>query len=169
MSSRIPESPHDGAEEDLGAVRARSEQVAAANDRHLLRALRGAVLAGIVLDLLVLLAALLLGGDGALAGALIGSALALVITLPTLASARAGVRQGPAAMAGIVLGAWLVKMIVLIVVLLAIQDVAGIARPWLGAALLIGAIAPAVIEAVMMTRTRPRLEVRDPGDPRGRR
>ncbi|UYG15971.1 hypothetical protein BRM3_10035 [Brachybacterium huguangmaarense] len=169
MSSRIPESPRDGAEEDLGAVRAHSEQVAAANDRHLLRALRGAVLAGIVLDLLLLLAALLLGGDGALAGALIGSALALVITLPTLVSARVGVRQGPAAMAGIVLGAWLVKMIVLIVVLLAIQDVAGIARPWLGVALLIGAVAPAVIEAVMMTRTRPRLEVRDPGDPGGRR
>lgn len=159
MNRPVQPSPdHD--DPGFRAERARSERAAAHNDRAMLRALVIAIGAGIALDALVILLAAVLGSEGAMPGALIGSGLALVVTLPTLLSARIGMRHGPAAMAGVVLGAWLAKMIVLVGVLLWVRTLPGIAAPWIGVALLVGAVAPAVVEALLLLRSRPRLEVR---------
>lgn len=148
----------DPAAAELAAIRARSQEAADANDRRLVRALRLAIGAGVALDLVVIAAALLLGGRADLLGALVGTGAALVVTLPTLLTAHLGRRLGPAGMAGLVMGAWLVKMIVLIVVLVLLPGEATVSRPWLGIALLVGAVAPAVIEAWLMTRSRARIE-----------
>ncbi|PWH05392.1 hypothetical protein DEO23_12450 [Brachybacterium endophyticum] len=129
------------------------------NDRLLMRALLRAILAGIVIDLLVIAAAATLGGAGALPGALVGSGLALLVTLPTLVSARIA-RPLPATSSAVVLmGSWLVKMFLLVIALLLLGDAAWLSRPWLGLALLAGALVAAVTEAVGMVRSRARLEV----------
>lgn len=142
-------APTDAA---IGAARAR-------NDRLLLRALLIAVAAGLVIDAVVILVAVLAGGDGAVAGALVGSGLALVVTLPTLGSALASRRLDPTGWAMVLMGSWMVKMFVLIIALLLLRDASWLSRPWLGVALLAGAIVAAVTEAVGMMRGRPRLEV----------
>lgn len=158
--SPVPDAPADPSAEELREIRDRSERAAARNDASMTRAVLVAIAAGLALDALVVLAALVAGGDGAVLGALIGTALVLVVTLPTLISARVGMRQGPAAMAGVVLGTWLAKMVVLIGVLLWVRTLDGIALPWIGYALLVGAVAPAVVESLLLLRSRPRLEVR---------
>lgn len=156
-----PSGPADAAAEaELDRIRDRSAQTAARNDAAMIRAVMLAILAGLALDALVVLAALLLGGEGAVLGALAGTGLALIVTLPTLVSARIGARQGPAAMAAVVLGAWLVKMIALVGALILLRGLDGLSSPWMGVALLIGAVVPAVVEALLLLRSRPRLEVR---------
>jgi hypothetical protein len=132
------------------------------NDHLIFRALLISVLVGIAADLVLLVCAMTLGGHGAPKGALIGSGLALVVTLPTLLTARLGRRLDPTGQAMMLGGAWLVKMFVVIIVLLLVQDDATLSRPWLGIALLVGAVVAAVVEAVTLVRTKPRLEVASP-------
>lgn len=144
---------------DPGVQRARSR-----NDAMMGRALLLAVAAGLVIDLVVIVLAATLGGDGALMGALVGSGLALVVTLPTLGSAVLSRRLPPMAWATVLMGSWMVKMFVLIIALLLLRDAEWLSRPWLGLALLAGALVAAVVEAVGMVRTRPRLEVAEVRD-----
>jgi hypothetical protein len=139
---------------DEGIARARRH-----NDRLLMRALLLAILAGIVVDAVVILLAAVLGGAGALPGALVGSGLALVVTLPTLASARIARPLPAASYAMVLMGSWLVKMFVLIIALLLLADASWLSRPWVGVALLAGAVVAATTEAVGMVRSRARLEV----------
>lgn len=153
------ETPAAPGSPDPGVARARSR-----NDALMSRALLLAIVAGLVIDLVVILLAATLGGDGALAGALVGTALALVVTLPTLASARLSRLLPPVAWASVLMGSWMIKMFVLIIALLLLRDAAWLDRPWLGLALLAGAIVAAVVEAVGMVRTRPRLEVAEVRD-----
>ncbi len=156
------ETPRPDQADGIRTARAR-------NERMLLRALLLAVVAGVVIDLVVILVALGVGKDGAVAGALVGSALALVVTLPTVGSALAARRLDATAWAMVLMGSWMVKMFVLIIALLLLRDAEWLSRPWLGLALLAGAIVSAVTEAVGMMRGRPRLEVApttpdDPGE-----
>lgn len=153
-------SPRTSAESGAENPEQSAGERAAANDRAMMRAVRRAVLAGLALDALVVLAAALIGGRPALLGALIGTGLSLVVTLPTLATARWGARGGVAGMAAVVMGAWLAKMVVLIGVLVWVRTLAGISLPWIGIALLLGAVGAAVLEAVLLLRGQPRLEVR---------
>jgi hypothetical protein len=132
------------------------------NDRLIFRALAISVLVGIAADVVLLVCAATLGGVGAVPGTLIGSGLALVVTLPTLLTARLGRSLDPTGQAMMLGGAWLVKMFVVIIVLLLVQHQAEISRPWLGGALLVGAVTAAVVEAVTLVRTKPRLEVASP-------
>lgn len=133
----------------------------AANDRTMMRALLLAIAAGIVIDLVVIVLAATLGGAGALPGALVGSGLALVVTLPTVLAARITRGLPPTAWAMVLMGSWMVKMFVLIIALLLLRDAEWLARGWLGVALLAGALVAALTEAVGMTRSRTRLEVAD--------
>lgn len=153
------EAPSEPTDADIARARAR-------NDRMMLRALLLAVAVGIVIDLVVIAVAWFAGDDGALAGALVGSGLALIVTLPTLGGALLSRSLPPMAWATVLMGSWMVKMFVLIIALLLLRDAEWMARGWLGIALLAGAIAAAFSEAVQMVRSRPRLEVGGPG-PRG--
>lgn len=134
------------------------------NDRRVTRALVTAVVIGAVVDLALIIAAVLLGGAGAIGGAVAGTLLALVITVPTVVTARLTRDLPPLAWAGAVMGGWLLKMLVLIVTLAVITDLEAVSRSWLGAALLAGALSSAVAEAWGLVRARPHLETVDPAD-----
>lgn len=149
--------PDPAVPSDEGMARARRH-----NDRLLMRALLLAILAGIVVDAVVIVLAALLGGAGALPGALVGSGLALVVTLPTVASARIARPLPGTSYAMVLMGSWLVKMFVLVIALLLLGEATWLSRPWLGVALLAGAVVAAVTEAVGMVRSRARLEVAEP-------
>ncbi|MGY5764901.1 hypothetical protein ACXET9_06855 [Brachybacterium sp. DNPG3] len=157
--ARATDAVGEPTDADIARARAR-------NDRMMMRALLIAVGVGIVIDAIVIALAATAGGEGALNGALVGSALALVVTLPTLAGARISRSLPPMAWATVLMGSWMVKMFVLIIALLLLRDAEWMARGWLGIALLAGAIAAAVTEAVQMVRSRPRLEVAGPGGER---
>lgn len=151
-------SPEPSAPADPSVLAARAK-----NDRMLMRALLIAVGVGIAADLVVLALAAVLGDGSALRGALIGSGLALIVTLPTLASALLSRRLPPVSWAMVLMGSWMVKMLLLIIALLLLAEIPGISRPWLGIALLAGALAAAFAEALGMVRSRPRLEVAGSG------
>ncbi|PVU83649.1 hypothetical protein DDP54_12320 [Cellulomonas sp. WB94] len=114
-------------------------------------------------DMLVLLAALAVLGVGAGAlvagrpgvwGALIGVGLALVFSGTTIISmlvtARASVQQ----LAAVVLGAWLGKVLVVIVVLALIQDRDFYDKPVLAVVLLVGVVGSAVLDYRAVSRGR---------------
>jgi hypothetical protein len=114
-------------------------------------------------DVLVLLAALaVLGvGVGALAagrpgvwGALIGVGLALVFSGTTIVSMLVTSRASAARLAAVVLGAWLGKFLVVIVVLALIQDRDFYDRPVLAVVLLVGVVGSAVLDYRAVSRGR---------------
>ena len=59
---------------------------------------------------------------------------------------------------------FMVVVLPLIIALLLLRYAEWLSRPWLGLALLAGALVAAVVEAVGMVRTRPRLEVAEVRD-----
>ncbi|MFC0673416.1 hypothetical protein [Brachybacterium hainanense] len=137
-------------------------EVRRGNQNRIQRALLAAVGVGILIDLVIIAIAALALGRPELHGALIGSGLALVVTVPTLVTARITRDREVMVSAALLVGAWLVKMFVLIIVLALLQDATSISRPWIGIALLAGAVAAAVAEALLLLRGRARLEVEPP-------
>ena len=114
-------------------------------------------------DVLILLAALaVLGvGVGALAagrpgvwGALVGVGLALVFSGTTIVSMLVTSRASAARLAAVVLGAWLGKVLVVIVVLAFIQDRDFYDRPVLAVVLLVGVVGSAVLDYRAVSRGR---------------
>lgn len=136
-----------------------AEEVRDSNHRAIMRTLVIAIAVGVLIDAVLIAAAAIWADTPAVLGALIGTALALVVTVPTLLSVHLGRHQSPLTAAAILAGSWLAKMFVLVIVLAALPDVAAISRPWLGFALLGGALAAAVTEAAGLLAKRPRLEV----------
>lgn len=126
------------------------------------RAVVIALAIGLGLDLVVLVLAASLGDRTAVTGALIGTGLTLVVILPTLAVVFLARRMTPVTMAAVVLGSWAAKMLVVIVVLLLVRDLPGVSAPWLGAALLVGAVSAVLGEGVLLARTRQPLDVEPP-------
>jgi hypothetical protein len=114
-------------------------------------------------DMFVLLAALaVLGvGIGALAagrpgvwGALIGVGLALVFSGTTIVSMLVTARASLQRLAAVVLGAWLGKVLVVIVVLALIQDRDFYDKPVLAVVLLVGVVGSAVLDYRAVSRGR---------------
>jgi hypothetical protein len=114
-------------------------------------------------DMLMLLAALtVLGvGIGALVagrpgvwGALIGVGLALVFSGTTVVSMLVTARSSVQRLAAVVLGAWLGKVVVVIVVLALIQDRDFYDKPVLAVVLLIGVVGSAVLDYRAVSRGR---------------
>ena len=114
-------------------------------------------------DMLVLLAALaVLGvGIGALVagrpgawGALIGVGLALVFSGTTIVSMLVTARASVQRLAAVVLGAWLGKVLVVIVVLALIQDRDFYDKPVLAFVLLVGVVGSAVLDYRAVSRGR---------------
>lgn len=126
------------------------------------RAVVIALMIGLGLDLVVIVLAASLGDGTSVIGALIGTGLTLVVVLPTLALVFLGRRLAPVTMAATVLGSWAVKMLVVIIVLLLVRDLPGVSAPWLGAALLVGAVSAVLGEGLLFARTRQPLDVEPP-------
>ncbi|MDO5645397.1 MAG: hypothetical protein Q4G21_06885 [Dermabacter sp.] len=129
------------------------------NTKALRRAFVIAVIVGVVLDLVLIAVAVAVGDARALNGALVGTGFALIATLPTLITAFWGLDGGFAALATSVLGTWVIKMFALIIAVLVVQGATWLSTPWVGIALLVGAVVPTVVEIGLLIRTRPRLEV----------
>lgn len=124
-----------------------------------------ALAVGLVLDLVVIVIAALGEDSTKLVGALIGTGLTLVIVLPTVAIAFIGKRMTPISMAATVLGSWALKMFVVILVLLAVKDLAAVSTRWIGLALLVGAVSAVAVEAALLARARQPLDVEPVADP----
>lgn len=114
-------------------------------------------------DMLVLLAALaifgvgigaLVAGTEGIWGALIGVGLALVFSGTTVVSMLRTSGSSPQAMAAVVMGAWLAKVIVVIVVLAVINDMDFYSKPVLAVVLLVGVIGSAYLDYRAVSRGR---------------
>ncbi|MCA5893831.1 hypothetical protein LEP48_10775 [Isoptericola sp. NEAU-Y5] len=89
---------------------------------------------------------LLVAGSAGMWGALVGVGLAAFFCATTIWSMQATVGSSPARMAAFVMGAWIVKVVVLVVVLALIQD-ATFYDPWVLLVVLgLGAIGSALLD-----------------------
>ncbi|MFE7604970.1 hypothetical protein ACFU1Q_07375 [Brachybacterium paraconglomeratum] len=140
----------------------------AASDRSMQRATLIAAGVGLLADGVVLALAATRPESAALHGALVGTALTLVIVLPTVAIAFAGPRMTPVTMAATVLGSWAVKMFVVILVLLLVRGQEALSAQWIGIALLVGGVSAMLVEASVLLRTRQPLDVAPVEDPSDR-
>lgn len=114
-------------------------------------------------DTLLLLAALTVLGVGigwlvaglpGVWGALIGVGLALVFSGTTVVSMLATSHSSPQKMAAVVMGAWLGKVIVVIVVLALIRDLDFYSKPVLAAVLAAGVLGSAYLDYRAVSRGR---------------
>ena len=113
---------------------------------------------GLVALLVALPVALLVGwaidGTAGLWGALIGMGIATAFFALTVGVALGTARLDVTALGAAVLGSWLVKMILLIVVLVLLRDADFYSRPVLFVTLLLATMGALVLEAVVVSRTR---------------
>jgi hypothetical protein len=93
------------------------------------------------------------GADGAWA-ALAGVALAAISGMVTQGAMMVGHRREPTVFAGIVAGAWLAKMFVIVIGVLALSRVAAIDRPTFGIVVLVGVTATLVVDVIAVKRGR---------------
>ncbi len=118
------------------------------------RALRvGAVASLIALPLSALVGYLLAGGPG-LWGALTGMGIAVAFFAITVVVALSTAGLDVSTLGIAVLGSWLVKMVLLILVLVVLRDADYYSRPALFLALLVGTIGSLVLEALVVLRTQ---------------
>lgn len=135
-----------------------------AGDRAMQRATLMALIVGLVLDGLLILFAALRHDSPAVLGAVVGTALTLVIVVPSVTIAFTGKRMTPVTMAAAVLGSWAGKMLVVIIVLVLLKDVDEVSKRWIGQALLVGALSAVAVEAVLLIRSRQPLDVVPAGE-----
>lgn len=152
-------SPHP--EHPSASTPQRTARVAA-GDRAMQRTTLIALAVGVLLAVVVVIIAATRPDPAALWGALVGAGLTLVIVLPTVGITFLGTRLTPISMAATVLGSWAVKMFIVILVLIAVKDLASVSTPWIGLALLVGAVSAVLVEAVLLARTRQPLDVEPP-------
>ncbi|WP_258723905.1 hypothetical protein [Cellulomonas sp. NS3] len=124
-------------------------------------------------DMLVLLALLtvlgvgvggLVAGSAGVWGALIGVGLALVFSGTTVVSMLRTSHSSPQAMAGVVMGAWLGKIVVVIVVLAVLRGLDFYDRTVLATVLLVGVLGSALLDYRAVTNGRvPYVEPADRG------
>jgi hypothetical protein len=97
------------------------------------------------------------GREGAL-GALLGCLVPASVLLLTWGAAELGARRSAQAFAGLMLGSYLVKLVVVLALLAvlrsATEDDGGANATAMGVAAIVGLMAALVVEAVVITRTR---------------
>jgi len=119
--------------------------------RRVLRVWLIAVVVG--LPAVVLIGYLVAGAPGAW-GAAIGMGLAVGFLSITVGVALGTARMGPNALGASVLGSWIVKMLLLMVVLVLLREADFYSRPVLFVALLVGTVGTLLLEAFVVVRTR---------------
>jgi hypothetical protein len=118
------------------------------------RALRDVAVLLAVLLVVGLVVGGLVAGSAGVWGALLGWGLAAVFSTTTIVAMIRTARSTPAAMAGLVMGTWLAKVLVIIVVLAVLRPLDFYSKPILGAMLALAVIGSAVLDyrAVSMGR-----------------
>ncbi len=118
------------------------------------RVLRIGLVASLVaLPVAVLIGFLVAGASGAW-GAAIGMGIAVGFFAITVGVALGTAGMDTTALGASVLGSWLIKMVLLIVVLVLLRDADFYSRPVLFISLLVGTIGTLVLEALVVTRTQ---------------
>jgi hypothetical protein len=118
------------------------------------RVLRIGLIASLVaLPIAVLIGYLVAGASGAW-GAAIGMGIAVGFLTITVGVALVTAGMDATALGASVLGSWLVKMVLLLVVLALLRDADFYSRPVLFVSLLVGTIGTLVLEALVVTRTQ---------------
>jgi hypothetical protein len=110
------------------------------------RALRDVVILLAALLVLGVLVGWLVAGLPGVWGALLGWALAVVFSTTTIVAMLRTVRSSPAKMAGVVMGTWLAKLAVVIVVLALLRPLDFYSKPVFGAVLAIAVIGSALLD-----------------------
>jgi hypothetical protein len=77
-----------------------------------------------------------------------------MVLLLTWAAAEAGARRSAQAFAGLLLGSYLVKLVVVLALLAVLRDVDGTDRTATGVAAITGLMIALAVEAVVISRTR---------------
>ncbi|MBB2923791.1 hypothetical protein [Cellulomonas cellasea] len=136
----------------------------AAADAVFRRALRDMLLLLAVLSVLGVGVGALVAGSAGVWGALIGVGLALVFSGTTVLSMLRTSGSTPQAMAGVVMGAWLAKVIVVIVVLAVLRGLDFYDRTVLAIVLILGVLGSALLDYRAVTNGRvPYVEPADRG------
>lgn len=128
-------------------------------DRGMLRATLVALAVGVALDAVVIAVAAVAFDTPAVLGALVGTALTLVVVVPTVVTAYLAPKLGAIAMAVTVLASWGAKMVIVIVVLILLRDTAQVSIAWVGIALLVGALCAIAAEMILLLKVRQPLDV----------
>ncbi len=118
------------------------------------RVLRAGALAALVAVPAAAAVGFLLAGWPGVWGALIGIGIAVTFFAITVAAALLTAGLDVSTLGIAVLGSWLVKMVLLIIVLVLLREADFYHRPALFLALLVGTIGSLVIEALVVTRTQ---------------
>ena len=123
------------------------------SDRPVAAARAGIVVVLVLAPLAALVGYLVDGGSGAKAG-LQGVCVPGAVLLLTALAAELGARRSAQAFAGLLLGSYLVKLVVVLAVLYLVRDVEGTARTILGVTAVTGLLAALLVEARVITSTR---------------
>ena len=135
------------------------QPVRTSGDRGMLRATLVALAVGVALDVVVIAVAAVAFDTPAVLGALVGTALTLVVVVPTVVTAYLAPKLGAIAMAVTVLASWGAKMVIVIVVLILLRDTAQVSIAWVGIALLVGALCAIAAEMILLLKVRQPLDV----------
>jgi len=144
------------------------ERPGSATEAVFRRALRDVViLLAVLLVLGVVVGALVAGWPGVW-GALLGWALAVVFSTTTIVAMLRTVRSSPAGMAAVVMGTWVAKLLVVIIVLAVLRPLDFYSKPVFGAVLAIAVIGSAILDYRAVTTGRvPYVEPGEPGSSGG--
>lgn len=135
------------------------QPVRTSGDRGMLRATLVALAVSVALDAVVIAVAAVAFDTPAVLGALVGTALTLVVVVPTVVTAYLAPKLGAIAMAVTVLASWGAKMVIVIVVLILLRDTAQVSITWVGIALLVGALCAIAAEMILLVKVRQPLDV----------
>jgi hypothetical protein len=131
----------------------RRQEPSAWADRPVAAARTGLLALAAFVPLAALVGGLAAGRPGVY-GALLGCTVPAMVLLLTWAAAEAGARRSAQAFAGLLLGSYLVKLVVVLALLAVLRDVDGTDRTATGVAAITGLMIALAVEAVVISRTR---------------
>ena len=118
------------------------------------KAARTGLLAAIAFVPVAALVGLLAAGERGAYGAALGCLVPASVLLLTWGAAELGVQRSAQAFAGLLMGSYLVKLVVVGLLLAVLRDVDGADRTALGVAAVVGLLLALVVEARVITSTR---------------
>ncbi len=123
-------------------------------DDRPVRAARSGLLTGLAFAPVAALVGALVAGERGALGAALGCLVPAAVLLLTWGAAELGARRSAQAFAGLLLGSYLVKIVVVGLLLSLLRDVDGASRTALGLAAVVGLLLALVVEARVISSTR---------------
>ena len=118
------------------------------------KAARTGLLAALAFVPVAALVGLLTAGERGARGAALGCVVPAAVLLLTWGAAELGAKRSAQAFAGLLMGSYLVKLVVVGLLLALLRDVDGVSRPALGIAAVVGLLLALLVEARVITSTR---------------